>query len=63
MRLSTGYYTHMQSLEEVREEALRYLNVIARPLVLQATHHPIVWTHAYADFQVRTDEPLNLWRI
>jgi hypothetical protein len=42
----------MQSLEEVREEALRYMNVIARPMVLQGDQHPIVWSHAYADFQV-----------
>lgn len=47
-----GWYTHMQSLEEVREEALRYMNVIARPMVLQGDQHPIVWSHAYADFQV-----------
>ncbi|KAF4528188.1 hypothetical protein B566_EDAN014013 [Ephemera danica] len=56
--LNRGYYTHMQTLEEVREEALRYLNVIARPLVLEGTHHPIVWTHAYADFQ---DAKVSAW--
>lgn len=50
--VNLGWYTHMQSLEEVREEALRYMNVIARPMVLQGDQHPIVWSHAYADFQV-----------
>ncbi|XP_059474335.1 voltage-dependent calcium channel subunit alpha-2/delta-3-like isoform X2 [Neocloeon triangulifer] len=49
--LNRGWYTHMQSLEEVREEALRYLNVIARPMVLQGDQHPVVWSHAYVDFQ------------
>ncbi|CAB3365530.1 Hypothetical predicted protein [Cloeon dipterum] len=56
--LNRGWYTHMQSLEEVREEALRYLNVIARPMVLQGDQHPVVWSHAYADFQ---DRKVSQW--
>ncbi|XP_046603816.1 voltage-dependent calcium channel subunit alpha-2/delta-3 isoform X1 [Neodiprion virginianus] len=44
-----GYYSHVHTLSEVREQVLKYINVIARPLVLQKDIHPLSWTHAYAD--------------
>jgi voltage-dependent calcium channel alpha-2/delta-4 len=47
--MNRGYYSHIQSLDEVAEEVLKYVNVIAAPLVLQKVEHPPTWTHAYID--------------
>lgn len=47
-----GYYSHVRTLDEVAEEVLKYVNVIARPLVLQQREHPPTWTHAFADLSV-----------
>nr|XP_022916420.1 voltage-dependent calcium channel subunit alpha-2/delta-4 [Onthophagus taurus] len=44
-----GYYSHIDTLEQVTKSVYEYVKVIARPLVLQGTEHPISWTHAYAD--------------
>ena len=58
--LNRGYYSHVQSLDEVAEEVLKYVNVIAAPLVLQKKDHPPTWTHAYIDNTYETDiESLN----
>lgn len=58
-----GYYTHVINLSEVREQVLKYLAVMARPLVL-AKYHPISWTAAYGDetHQVLTDWVLEIKR-
>lgn len=47
-----GYYVHLSTLAEVREQILQYIPVIARPLVLNKTHHPVVWSQVYADVVV-----------
>lgn len=47
-----GYYVHLSTLAEVREQVLQYIPVMARPLVLNRTNHPIVWTPVYADVTV-----------
>lgn len=47
--MNRGFYSHIQSVDEVAEEVLKYVNVIAAPLVLQRTAHPPTWTHAYID--------------
>ncbi|KAJ6642974.1 Voltage-dependent calcium channel subunit alpha-2/delta-4, partial [Pseudolycoriella hygida] len=44
-----GYYVHLSTLAEVREQVLSYIPVMARPLVLGGDDHPIIWTQAYAD--------------
>ncbi|XP_023032149.1 voltage-dependent calcium channel subunit alpha-2/delta-3 [Drosophila willistoni] len=47
--LNRGYYSHVQTLDEVHEEVLKYVDVIATPLVLQKKEHPPTWTHAFTD--------------
>jgi voltage-dependent calcium channel alpha-2/delta-3 len=44
-----GFYVHINTLAEVREQVIEYIPVMARPLVLNRTHHPIIWSQIYAD--------------
>ncbi|XP_020292815.1 voltage-dependent calcium channel subunit alpha-2/delta-3 isoform X2 [Pseudomyrmex gracilis] len=53
-----GYFRHVRTQEEVREQVLTYIPIVARPLVLQEKEHPIVWTHTYADI---TNPALAAW--
>lgn len=53
--MNRGYYSHVQSLDEVADEVLKYVNVVASPLVLQKEEHPPTWTHAYIDTTYETD--------
>ena len=50
--LSSGYFTHVTTLAEVKEQVLKYIPVMARPLVLLREQHPIRWTGVYADIEV-----------
>ena len=47
-----GYFTHVTTLAEVKEQVLKYIPVMARPLVLLREQHPIRWTGVYADIEV-----------
>ncbi|VVC36695.1 Hypothetical protein CINCED_3A011455 [Cinara cedri] len=44
-----GFFVHLSTMEEVREEVVDYLPVMARPLVLHQSNHPVIWTPLYAD--------------
>ncbi|KAK0182558.1 hypothetical protein PV327_000684, partial [Microctonus hyperodae] len=55
-----GYYTHVHTQEESQEQVLKYIPVVARPLVLQGNDHPIIWTHAYADVSRAKGENVRL---
>ncbi|XP_050520547.1 voltage-dependent calcium channel subunit alpha-2/delta-3 isoform X2 [Daktulosphaira vitifoliae] len=44
-----GFFVHLRTVEEVREQVVHYLPVMARPLVLHQTYHPTIWTPLYAD--------------
>ncbi|KAG8191045.1 hypothetical protein JTE90_029487 [Oedothorax gibbosus] len=52
-----GYYTHVTTLAEVREQVQKYIPVMSRPVVLSGDH-PIVWSSVYADV---TDVKLSDW--
>ncbi|XP_015587813.1 voltage-dependent calcium channel subunit alpha-2/delta-3 isoform X2 [Cephus cinctus] len=54
-----GYYVHLSTPAEVREQVLNYVPVMARPLVLGQTDHPRIWTPIYADI---TDPKMTDWR-
>ncbi|XP_044013725.1 voltage-dependent calcium channel subunit alpha-2/delta-4 isoform X2 [Aphidius gifuensis] len=53
-----GYYVHLSTFAEVREQVLNYVPVMARPLVLGKTFHPPIWTPVYADI---TDPKMTDW--
>ncbi|GFU57568.1 hypothetical protein TNCV_3637281 [Trichonephila clavipes] len=52
-----GYYTHVTTLAEVREQVQKYIPVMSRPVVLSGDH-PTVWSSVYADV---TDVKLSDW--
>lgn len=54
--LNQGFYVHLSTLAEVREQVLNYIPVMARPLVLGRHDHPVIWTQVYADVVV------SLWK-
>lgn len=59
IRLYLGYYVHLSTYAEVREEVLHYIPVMARPMVLNANQKPNpAWSPVYADV---TDPKLTNW--
>lgn len=55
-----GYFTHVTTLAEVKEQVLKYIPVMARPLVLLRETHPVRWTGVYADIEVSHGD--NSWQ-
>ncbi|XP_075975243.1 ca[2+] channel Muscle-specific alpha2/delta subunit isoform X2 [Anticarsia gemmatalis] len=47
--LNRGYFVHIHSVEEVQQQVLEYINVIARPMILENEEPPPTWTHANID--------------
>ncbi|KAH9641729.1 hypothetical protein HF086_003855 [Spodoptera exigua] len=47
--LNRGYFVHIHSVEEVQQQVLKYINVIARPMILENKEPPPTWTHANID--------------
>ncbi|XP_028034568.1 voltage-dependent calcium channel subunit alpha-2/delta-4-like isoform X1 [Bombyx mandarina] len=45
-----GYFVHIHSVEEVQQQVLKYINVIALPMILVAEKPPPTWTHANIDY-------------
>lgn len=43
-----GYYTQADTVKETREQALKYIPVMSRPLVL-SPQNPVVWSTLYVD--------------
>ncbi|XP_068916556.1 voltage-dependent calcium channel subunit alpha-2/delta-3 isoform X1 [Tenebrio molitor] len=52
-----GYYTRIESFDKINERVLHYIEVLARPMVMYQTDHPIQWTPAYVGG--RADSFLN----
>lgn len=44
-----GYYTQIDTVSETRENALFYLNIMARPLALTSGVNPVHWSNLYVD--------------
>ncbi|CAG2062163.1 unnamed protein product, partial [Timema podura] len=42
-----GYYVRVSSEGEAREKVLKYVSVMARPMVMYQNDHPIQWTPVY----------------
>ncbi|XP_023935814.1 voltage-dependent calcium channel subunit alpha-2/delta-3 [Bicyclus anynana] len=47
--LNRGYFVHIHSVEEVQQQVLKYIKVIARPMILEGKDPPPTWTHANID--------------
>ncbi|VVC93340.1 unnamed protein product [Leptidea sinapis] len=48
--LNRGYFVHIHSVEEVQQQVLKYINVIARPMILAGEEPTPTWTHANIDY-------------
>ena len=52
----SGYFSHVTTTEEVKEKVLKYISVMARPIVLfkdsSIKKHLVKWTGMYADSEV-----------
>lgn len=44
-----GYYTQIDTLKETREQSLKYIPIMSRPLVLSTQTTPVTWSNVYVD--------------
>lgn len=57
----SGYFTHVTTLAEVKEQVLKYVPVMARPMVMYRDKHPIQWTGVYADVEASIKSLILSW--
>ena len=57
--LSSGYFSHVTTLAEVKEQVLKYIPVMARPMVLLKEYHPIKWTGVHVDNKVSSKHTIR----
>lgn len=50
--VALGYFARVTSLAEVREQVLKYVPVLSRPMVMYKKEHPVIWTPSYIDAAV-----------
>lgn len=53
-----GYFTHVETMGEVQEQVVKYLQVMSRPLVMSQARQ-VSYTPVYADNTVSTKHSLN----
>lgn len=51
-----GYYVQIDTKTETREQVLKYIPVMSRPLAYNRTQNPITWSGLYADILVFFNE-------
>jgi voltage-dependent calcium channel alpha-2/delta-3 len=44
-----GYYVQIDTKMETREQVLKYIPVMARPMAYNKTQNPVIWSTVYAD--------------
>lgn len=49
----SGYYTRIETYDEIKDHVLHYIEVMARPMVMYQNDHPIHWTPVYVGGRVR----------
>jgi voltage-dependent calcium channel alpha-2/delta-3 len=47
-----GFYVQIDTKTETREQVLKYIPVMSRPLAFNRTQNPVVWSSMYADVLV-----------
>lgn len=45
--LILGFFEHIEDQRNLREKVLNYVLVMARPLVMYQTDHPVYWSPVY----------------
>lgn len=42
-----GYFEHVEDTRNLQEKVLNYVLVMARPLIMYQTDHPVYWSPVY----------------